>query len=237
MNAPRTRENAPYSSATPEPDTRCVLNHHNPTTARIGHLCPGHSRRILDTLRDLVTDWASLDLVAEPGSIQTTNVRGGPIDPAAPIRLEVVAIRDSRTIWLHDGDLLPVLAVVEAWARVVREDRHLAMPRTPATMTSETNLLHDHHEWICAQDWVDDYARELRDAAACLRGVLGITPPMSVGRCPCLDDNGNECGGRLHQDRWGGHSVSCSRCHAVWDADHLRLLGRTLSDTPHVVGS
>jgi hypothetical protein len=203
---------------------RCILRHNTPTRATHGHLCHGHNQRILDTLTDLLTWWAMLDEVIEPGSTQETNARGRRIDPPAPLRLEVVAVRDQRTIALHDGDLMPVLFVIGEWARLVREERDLALPTSLASVVTEVGTLRDHHDWIVAQDWVDDYYAEMCSCARCLRNVVGIQGPISVGPCPIIYEHG-PCTGKLYQDRWGGMSVSCNKCHAHWDDRELRRLG------------
>ena len=211
-------------------DHRCILRHDKPTRATHGHLCAGHAQRILDTLDQIADWWAMLDEVIEPGSTQ--NARGRRIDAPAPLRLDVVAVRDHRTIAITDGDLMPVLAVIGEWARLVREDRHLDAPTTPATLTSEASVLRAHHEWIVTQDWVDDYLQELGACARCLRNVVGIQGPISVGPCPLHHDTG-PCPGRLYQDRWGGLGVSCNHCHAHWDDHDLRRLGLVIGDTRH----
>lgn len=208
--------------------TACVLRHRQPTPAAHGLLCRGHSLAILDLLDDLATWWAQLDDLATPGSVDTAGSHAPRCDPPAPIRLEVVALRDRRTIARADGDPLPILVIVEAWAHAVREDRALAAPATPATLVGELELLRTHHDWIAAQPWVDDYANELRACHHQLAIIVGEHGPTAIAPCPLDDQQGQPCLGRLHQDRWGGMGVTCSTCGAHWDDAQLRHLGLML---------
>lgn len=201
----------------------CVLQHVTPKTATDGLLCAGHASWLADTVADIPVAYALLALVEEPGSGEP-GVKVKRMDPPAPVRLDVVAMRDRRTVHLEPGDPYPVLYVVESWARLVREERHLAVPTVPATMTSEANLLIVSLDWILAQPWVDDFAAEVRRAARCLHDALGEHAPRPVGRCPVVWDDG-ECGGPLYQDRYGFWRVTCGWCGAVWDEDELRRLG------------
>ncbi|MGB8019625.1 MAG: hypothetical protein WCF04_00190 [Candidatus Nanopelagicales bacterium] len=209
--------------------TTCVLRHRQPTPASHGLLCHGHSLAILDQLADLATWWARLDDVATPGSVDTAGARAARCDPPAPIRLEVVALRDRRTTARADGDPLPILVIVEAWARAVREDRGLTASTTPAALTEELTLLRIHHHWIVGQPWVDDYAAELRACHHQLATIVGEHGPATIAPCPLDQPDGQPCTGRLQQDRWGGMGVTCNRCGAHWDDAQLRHLGRMLA--------
>jgi hypothetical protein len=188
-------------------------------------VCRRHADSLADTLRDLAETYALLGLFLAPGSVPDEgNVRGRRIDAPAPVRLEVVALTDRRTIALDDADPPPVLAIVESWARLVREERALASPLVRATLIGEVGFLLAHHGWVCAQPWVDDYAAELRRARSAVHDAIGDHAPRPVGHCQVVDEQG-ECGGPLYQDRWGAMAVSCRRCGAVWQEDDLRRLG------------
>ena len=191
-------------------------------------LCPSHVEGLRDQLRGILETWVLLPLFTTPGSVDDGNVRGKRIDAPAPIRLEVVALGDLRTVALHQGDPLPVAAMLQGWARIVREERRLPVPDVGATLLGEVLLLHTHHAWVCAQPWVDAYAGEVRECGAAVRAAIGEYAPRPVGRCPVVGQEG-ACGGPLHQDRWGGMGVSCRRCGAAWDQDDLRRLGLVMS--------
>ena len=206
----------------------CVLRHREPKTARDGALlCRGHIVWLSDAIDDILVTCALLPAFLEPGSAvdDGRQVKGKRVDPPAPVRLDVVALSDRRTQSRHAGDIYPVLAVLESWARLVREERKLQRPRFPATILSETSLLEGHLDWIVAQPWVDDLAAELRQAQGALHSAIGDHAPRPVGRCPVVHPDAGECGGPLFQDRYGGLSVSCRACGEVWGETELRRLG------------
>jgi hypothetical protein len=210
----------------------CILPHTEPKTPVNGLMvCPGHRRWLADTLEDIIETTCLLPAFLEPGSSidDGRQVKSKRVDPPAPIRLDVVGLTDRRTVHRYDGDIYPVLAVVEAWARLVREERDLTRPSTPATILSETTLLITHLEWISAQPFVDELATELRATKSALHSAIGDHAPRSVGKCPVVHPDTGLCGGRLYQDRYGRLAVSCSKCGEEWGELELRRLGLVLS--------
>lgn len=209
-------------------DNNCLLPHREPKTAVDGLLvCPGHRRWLADTLDDIVITYALLPHFYEPGTAvdDGQQVRGKRVDPPAPVRLDVVALLDRRTLAQHPGDLVPVLAVLEAWAALVRDERNLKTCRTISTVTREVGTLIAHLDWITAQAWVPDMAAELRDVKSALHSAIGDHAPRPVGTCPVVHPDTGECGGKLYQDRYGGMSVTCRRCGETWGETELRRLG------------
>ena len=194
------------------------------TPAEVGMLCEWHADRIAGELVDIALWWALLPELLVPGSGEDDgNVRGKRIDSPSPVRLDVVAVMDPRTsVGLGGDDVTGVRCVIHSWARVVVEEREWS--GLDGTLTRDLDTLTKSAGWIAGQPWVDDYARELHAAWKELRAVVGIRPPTVVGRCPVTDADG-ECGGPLHQDRWGGMGVRCARCGAHWDDRQLRRLG------------
>lgn len=210
----------------------CLLPHAHPKTPANGLMvCPGHRRWLADTLDDIIETTCLLPAFLEPGSSidDGRQVKSKRVDPPAPIRLDVVGLRDRRTVYRYDGDIYPVLAVVEAWARLVREERELTRPSTPATILSETTLLINHLDWITAQPFVDELATELRSTKSALHSAIGDHAPKSVGKCPVVHPDSGLCGGRLYQDRYGRLAVSCSKCGEEWGELELRRLGLVLT--------
>ena len=207
----------------------CLLPHREPKSATQGRLvCVGHHRWLIETIRDVVDTCALLPHFYEPGTAvdDGQQVKGKRIDPPAPIRLDVVAILDPRTVARYPGDLVPVLGILESWARMVREERDLEAPKAKATVTSEACLLLNHLDWIIEQPWVDELAKEMRDVKSALHSAIGDHAPRPVGTCPVVHpDEEAPCNGRLYQDRYGGMSVSCRRCGEVWGETELRRLG------------
>lgn len=209
-------------------DTNCVLPHRDPKTAADGTLvCPGHTRWLRESIDDVVTTFALLPHFYEPGTAidDGQQVKGKRVDPPAPVRLDVVALLDKRTIARHPGDIVPVLAILEAWARLVREERQLQPCRRQATVTSEAGTLLAHIDWIICQPWVDDLGREIREVKSALHSAIGDHAPRPVGTCPVVHPDTGECGGKLYQDRYGGMSVTCRRCGETWGETELRRLG------------
>lgn len=206
----------------------CLLPHKDPRTPARGLLiCPGHRRWLADTLADIVETTALLPAFLEPGSSvdDGRQVKSKRVDPPAPIRLDVVSLADRRTVHRHDGDIYPVLAVLESWARLVREERDLARPANPATILGEANLLVIHLDWIAAQPFVDELASELRQVKSSLHAAIGDHAPRPVGTCPVIHPDTGQCAGPLYQDRYGRLSVTCRRCGETWGETELRRLG------------
>lgn len=209
-------------------EVNCVLPHREPKGAVDGTLvCPGHARWLHSTLVDIVDSYALLPHFYEPGTAidDGQQVRGKRIDPPAPVRLDVVALLDRRTVARYPGDIIPVLAVLESWARMVREERQIQAPKARATVTTEASLLANHLPWISEQPWVDDLAKEIRDVKSALHSAIGDHAPRPVGSCPVVHPDAGECGGKLFQDRYGGMSVTCRKCGETWGETELRRLG------------
>lgn len=210
-------------------DTNCLLPHREPKSAADGLLvCRHHRRWMGETIDDIVITYALLPDFYEPGTAidDGHQVKGKRVDPPAPVRLDVVALLDRRTIAHNPGDLVPVLAILESWARLIREERQLQPCKRQATVTSEAGTILAHLDWISAQPWIDELARELREVKAALHSAIGDHAPRPVGRCPVVHpDAEGACDGALYQDRYGGMSVTCRRCGEVWGEAELRRLG------------
>jgi hypothetical protein len=208
--------------------SNCQLPHAQPKTPTPGTLlCPGHHKWLTHTLEDIAQTTTLLPYFIEPGSTPETNEtrhkRG--IDPAAPIRLEIVALLDHRTTTRTPDDLTPVLAILTAWAQLIREEKNLTKPKTPDTITTTTNLIHTHLPWITTQDFITDLAHELRQIKTALHSAIGDHAPRPVGTCPIHHPDTGECGGKLYQDRYGRMSVTCRKCGETWGETELRRLG------------
>lgn len=232
----------------------CVLKHKEPRFAAPGLLiCAGHRRWLHEALEEILIAAALLPIFLEPGTAEDDGhqVKGKRVDPPAPIRLDVVALTDRRGAYIeadHAVGITPALVLLEAWARVVREERQLAFPETKATIFTEVRLLQAHTDWIASQPWIYDYVKELKDCHKALQSAIGYHDAKPVGRCPIvhqittIDDNGVEttepqlCDGPLYQDIHGRLSVQCSSCGEqwgeLWGQTELRRLGLIMGDTP-----
>ena len=208
-------------------DTNCLLPHREPKSAINGHrICPGHQRWLTDTIHDIIETTALLPYFLEPGTAidDGHQVKGKRVDPPAPVRLDVIALLDRRTLARHPGDLIPVLAILEAWATLVRDERQIRNPRI-TTVSGEAGTLIAHLNWITTQPWIPDLANELRQIKTALHTAIGDHAPRPVGTCPIHHPDTGECNGKLYQDRYGGMSVTCRKCGETWGETELRRLG------------
>src|SRR5690606_10839463 len=116
--------------------------------------------------------------VALPGSVPAApgskKGKGGKVPPA-PVRVDVLDLVDDRYGVRSDGsmDRRGTLGVLESWARLVREERRMAQPSTPATVVNECAFLHRQVDWSCEQPWVNEFYREIRSLARDLSTVIG----------------------------------------------------------------
>jgi hypothetical protein len=206
----------------------CQLPHREPREALTGALvCRHHHGWLRDSIDDIVITYTLLPHFYEPGTAVDDGhqVKGKRVDPPAPVRLDVVALLDRRTAYRHPGDIVPVLAILEAWAQLVRDERKI-QPCRNTTVTSEAGLLLGHLDWIICEPFVTDFAEEIRQVKSALHSAIGDHAPRPVGTCPVVHpDNDTECGGKLYQDRYGGMSVTCRKCGETWGETELRRLG------------
>jgi hypothetical protein len=210
------------------PQNNCTLPHREPKSAANGLLvCAHHRRWLAESIDDIVITVALLPHFYEPGTAVDDGhqVKGKRVDPPAPVRLDVVALLDRRTIAHNPGDLVPVLAILESWASLIREERQLQPCKRPTTVTSEAGTILAHLDWAATQPWVDDLAKEIREVKSALHSAIGDHAPRPVGTCPVIHPETGECNGKLYQDRYGGMSVTCRKCGETWGETELRRLG------------
>ncbi|MGH3094583.1 MAG: hypothetical protein ACRDMV_01115 [Streptosporangiales bacterium] len=190
-----------------------------PREATEGNLCGRCYTRLAEALDDLPVTYALLEHVLEPGSVQLDDgrrKRGKRADAPVPVRLDVVAYRDHR-------GTASVVALLESWARLVREERGLTQPTAPATVVGEASFLRTHLDWIARQDWIIDMWNEILDLNRQLTQAIGETNPKPVGDCP-------ECGGPLWPPKTGD-AIRCTSCPAQWTRDQWLWLGRVIGET------
>jgi hypothetical protein len=136
--------------------------------------------------------------------------------------------RAGRRRDLHDDEqdagsasLVSILGVLESWARVVREDRALAVPEQ-VTVASERRTLTAQWDWICEQPWVDEFVGELRTLRLQLKACNGTQDDKPYGRCYLPAEDG-PCGGPIWLDVANGHA-HCGKCRQTWDGEQLAML-------------
>lgn len=186
----------------------------------------------LDTwLRQIPDTYALLPSVVEHGTVATNPETASTKrpDPPAPLRLEVLDLLDDRPQRGAAG-------LLDSWADVVRDQRHLHAP-APSTaygVTASCSLLIQHLPWISKQEWAPEFYSEVKPLVREMRDRVGEYRPRPVGTCwvpVWRDQDGTQalvaCGGLLFLDldRRGCHCVSCGVQYDAADPA-LRRLGR-----------
>ena len=146
----------------------------------------------------------------------------------SPIRLEVIDLLDNRLgrKWLGTAaahDRRGVAGTLQVHVDRLREERNLTNPHDDTSVTTACTLLDRHRLWIAEQDWAAYLHDDLKQTHRELSDATGNYRRPPVGRCHLPTDNDDTCGGPLYANTYGG--VHCAKCHAVWDAAHLRQLG------------
>lgn len=122
-------------------------------------------------------------------------------------------------------DGMGAVATVHEWATQVRDNRGLACP-TKLTVFVELHALRTNHAWIMAQEWVGDYAAEVREIHAAVRQAANDPIPRAVGKCITIR-KGGECGADVYElpDASGVKcsDKACRRIYTGLDLDRLRI--------------
>lgn len=156
----------------------------------------------------------------------------GPRSPAVDAILVHTDLRSSG------NDHPAALASIASWARLVREERHAAVPAGRTTMTRELSTLRFHWDWLLGQSWVPDFAVEMRDVLAALKIVGRMSPPvLRIGSCPkqifelVLDGEAIPllCGATLRV-RVGDEEIKCRNCGEIWSRPRWSELGDGRTD-------
>lgn len=142
----------------------------------------------------------------------------------------------------------PALALMEQWARSIREDTSLDTPRARmlqtvptgrVTMARELATIRFHWHWLLSQPLVTEFAEELAAVVRSLRaGTHQLARSVRVGTCPTVLDLVDLDGGEpipmvcrtplrltLGQD-----VIRCPHCGTTWDRGRWHLLGDPHAD-------
>ena len=140
----------------------------------------------------------------------------------SPANDHILAIRDPRSTRLEPGDPHSVPGVLAAWVGLLIEERSLIPPaRTVADMA---RFLDNHLDYLTREDWVEDFAEELRALHSQLRAIG--QQRRRIGLCPNTVDEGDttrQCGAGLYAPLYSD-VIKCHACGREWQrADWLRL--------------
>lgn len=169
----------------------------------------GAARADLTALPDLVEELTRLIADRHHDTGHHHKVTGSP----APLQLPVVHLTDTRhkprwrTADPESDQVFERYGIspgLETWVRKLA----FALPEWPdlteqPTVRSECAVLVEHWDFICAQDWGETLARQVRDVMAQVKAALGI-PKDPRYRCP-------ECGNPAYLVPGG--ILSCQEGH------------------------
>lgn len=226
---------------TDRPDSAC-LTHRPPTNGRAwAQADPGY--RTCSRCHQRIHEWLSpitVDADGRPDSIPglyeilspLPGVGGGGqrrapgFGPRSPANDYVVAIRDPRTTRLEPGDPHSVPGVLAAWTALLIDERSLIPPAH--TVPDMARFLDAHLDYLTKQDWVEDFATELRELHAQLRAIG--QQRRRIGLCPSTIDEGEHtrlCGAALFAPLYSD-VIKCNACGREWQRREWLRLGDLL---------
>ncbi|WP_027947201.1 hypothetical protein [Amycolatopsis taiwanensis] len=223
----------------------CVLGCLNadgiPYPAAPGQLaCTPCEQRLMGVLGDLADRLITLQTADALAPHSAPGERGTPgYGPRSPALDALIAHGDMRTKWsseLGHG----VVATVESWARCIREEVGALPPAERATFGRELRTIRFHWDHVMSSPWLDEFAREMREALSSLLNAGRLTErAMRIGPCPGLVAIGEEvftsetiyreCGATLRV-RASDDEIRCRTCGTVWPRSRWREIGDPWAD-------
>lgn len=193
-----------------------------PAQAEAGkQVCFRCSNRILRDLREIEEYLPTLSLLKTVTGGEGRSPGFGSRSPANDTAIHHTDWRTTPSAL--DG--MGAVATVHEWAKNVREGRGMEPPAS-LTFWGEVHALRVNHAWIVCQEWVADYAGELREIRAAVRAAANDPVPRSVGRCIHQLKHG-ECGADVYElpDASGVKcsNQECGRIYTGLDYDRLRV--------------
>ena len=221
----------------------CVICARHGRTTRLehGHVCARCHTGLTHALDEIIRLAADAAAWITPGA--ATTATGSPAYGSRP-PLRVEALDPENTpVPRYPGDTHPptLLEILEAAEREIREQRGYApygeasAQRTTLgtpTLTGCVRFLIGEIDWITTSTdfGVEDFAAEVRDCVQALRRWdTQAEHQGTMVRCPTLNDDGTDCGYRLHYRDLDEH-VTCRRCGATRDAAMLAHIAITAGD-------
>jgi len=204
----------------------CTNSYGLPYPAAPGRLaCAPCEERLMGVLGDLADRYATLQ-TADELIPHSSGERGSPgFGPRSPAVDALLVHSDVRTKWSSEHGY-GALAVIESWARLIREETGAAVPPGRARMDRELRTIRFHWDHIMRSRWVDEFAREVQEASRALTMAGRLTERvMRIGPCPGLVDAGDAaitgetvyrvCGETLLV-RASAEEIRCRACGATW---------------------
>lgn len=150
----------------------------------------------------------------------------------------LLAHSDVRTRWTSELGY-GALAVVESWARMLREELGAAAPVGRATFSREVATIRFHWDHLLRAPWLDEFAREVQEVTRSLTYAGRLTERiMRIGPCPAtLEVERAEthetydipCGAMLRV-RADATEIKCRNCGAVWPRSRWDEIGDRWAD-------
>lgn len=200
--------------------------------------CDPCADRLAGLLGDIGDHYATLT-TADELIPRKSGERGSPgYGSRSPAVDAILVHTDIRTRWTSEAGY-GALAVVESWARMIRTDRSIdtppermrdTVPGGRVTMSRELRTIRFHWDWLLRQDWLPDFAADMRDTLHSLKHVGNLAERvMRVGPCPVIDDDGQPCSAMLRVRANDDH-ITCRACGTVWRRDAWHQLGDPWTD-------
>jgi hypothetical protein len=220
--------------------TPCVVGHcndgrGNPCEAGYGRwACESCVRTMQRQLREIETYAAILTISVTPRRGHGQRRAPG-YASRSPGRDDVIVALDYRSRVGGDGpddDAHPtrsVLGTLHDLSRWVREEQDIGEPLREPTIASEVGYLLGAAEWCARQQWVDEFAADIRDLHGQCRHQAGDHPGHPIGECPNLLSTG-ECRAPLFLPQ-KGDTIRCPnpRCERTWQRPEWERLAQLLT--------
>jgi len=180
----------------------------------------------LDKLQGFPDDYNKLEKELLPSKGTSERV-GGSKTPPIPVRLETLYLRTggiSKPLMEHEG----VIRVEQRHTRITFRGEELnRIIITCKYLTAQAQWIFENYEDAAK------LAETINEINKRINAVLGFKSElMTIGICPSLDDDGNECGAKLQinpSTLTSFGDIKCKACNTVWPSQRWRLLGRAIN--------
>lgn len=214
------------------------------------HTCSARCRRAVDYLGDLYAGLQDVDELTPGGSPDGTGTRSVPGSRSPAV--DALLVHSDPRSYARVGDHPAALATIASWARFIREERSIDVPRHKlrdtipdgrVSMERELQTIRFHWDWLMGHRLVLAFAAAVNEVIEGLELVRRMDPPpIRIGKCPVVTDietlpDGSElplaCGTSLRV-RPGDVEIRCRECGTVWPRAKWPLLGDPWADFAHL---